>query len=111
MIDVLLHKALEYIKKKRIDEKGVHRLIVIKKDNYYNIECGPDGMTHMEISDLIYYAVKFLADKFDLSVTETMYSLIPLFKHIESGRDLDEIASEYVAEHVASVANKVKIDA
>lgn len=112
MIDYLMSKAIKLMKKRVVDkDKNIQYVTVLRNGIEYAVDCGPNQMDHKEFSTLLYYAVKFLAEKLELSVRDTVFFLIPFFEHVETGRDLEEIADEYTANYVADITDREKIDA
>lgn len=110
MIKRVIEYLIKYLKEKNVDSQNVEYLTVIKKENYYIVNVGPKNMDYHAMACLVYYAVKYLSDKIDLTIEEVMYSLIPIFKHIETGQDLNTATSEMV-DYISNISDKVKIDA
>jgi len=89
----------------------VRYLNVLKNGIHYEVTIGPDKMNHKQLSDLIFYAVKYLAEQLGLDVQSVMFFLIAYFEHIETGKNLEDISDEYSARCLAEITNGVKIDA
>ena len=111
MIDYLISKLTTLLRKNIVDKSDIQYLSVVKKGINYDVKAGPDNLKNRELTNLLYYAVKFLSEQLEVSVTDTLYALIPIFKHIETGQDIDAVAEQFVSDYMANISDKVKIDA
>jgi hypothetical protein len=108
----LLSKFIKKLADSKIQKgKNVRYLTVFKSGISYRVDIGPGQMDHKQMSDLIYYAVKYLAEQLGISVQDAMFFLIAYFEHIETGKSLTDISDEYTSKYFSEMAKVEKIDA